>query len=217
MNAKHSSRTVSETLGSAHVFASALTELLEEKLIREVSHRRLSFSQLRALQLIAATDRNTVGDIAMFLGVSNAAASKAVDRLARGKWLRRMEAEGDRRSTHLSLTDAARRVLAEYDAARERELQNLFREMSPAEVEQASRMLHRLSTRIVTHVAESGNDCSRCGIYFRDCCLLRGSSDRRCFHKRQTSRKRSIEIPVPALKDRRQNHSPVTESAATGR
>ena len=214
MNGKQSSRTVREFLGSAHVFASALNGLLEDKLVREVSHRRLSFSQLKALQLIAATDRNTVGDVAAFLGVSNAAASKAVDRMARGKWLRRTEAEDDRRTTHLSLTEAGRRVLEQYDSARLNEVQNLYREFSPAELQRASRVLQQLSSRLLKQPKLHNQDCSECGIFLRDCCLLRRPSDRGCTHTRQTSSNRRLS---GALKDRRHNHSPEPELAGAGR
>jgi DNA-binding MarR family transcriptional regulator len=157
------------------VFASALTELLEEKLVHEVSRGRLSFAQVRALQLVALTRHNTVSDVAAFLEVSNAAASKAVDRLVRGKWLRRVESKLDRRSSELSVTEVTRRLLAEYDSARERALEDLFHSMSSAEFKQATRMLDRLSSRMLRNSPKATNGCHECGIYLRERCGLRES------------------------------------------
>ncbi len=177
MNTKHKNQPARELAASAHLFAASLTDLLEDKLVREVSRRHLSFAQIQALQLLHATQRNTVSEIAAFLGVSNAAASKAVDRLARGKWLRRAEA-ADRRSTLLSLTEAGRRVLADYDAARLRVLQDLFRELSAHDVQQASRILQTLSYRMCERTPLAADGCSGCEVFFSERCLLRASSDR---------------------------------------
>ena len=61
------------------------------------------------------TDARTINDVALFLGVSDAAASKVVDRLVRRKLLPRTEGHPDRREIHLSLTESSRCLLAAYD------------------------------------------------------------------------------------------------------
>lgn len=215
MSTKHKPHPARELLASAHLFASSLTDLLEGKLVREVSRRRLSFAQMQTLQLLNATERNTVSEIAIFLGVSNAAASKTVDRLARGKWLRRAEVGNDRRSTPLSLTEAGRRVLAAYEAARLMELQKLFRESPLDEVQQVSRILETLSKRMCERTPSNDDGCSGCEVFFSERCLLRASSDRRCTHKRSRS---LDETPrqTAVIKEPRQIHNPALRAAGPG-
>jgi DNA-binding MarR family transcriptional regulator len=65
-------------------------------------------------------------DVAAFLQISKAAASKTVDKLVRRELLRRSQSETDRRSIKLSLTESSRHLLALYDAERERKLAAIF-------------------------------------------------------------------------------------------
>ena len=82
---------IGEVLGSVQVFSSAIRDLLEEGLLLETARERLTFSGLKLLKLIAFTDSNTIGEVAAFLGVSDTAASKVADKLARRRLLRHSE------------------------------------------------------------------------------------------------------------------------------
>jgi len=68
-------------LGSAHVFATAVRDIMEEKLLQNVAGKQASLPQLQLLTLVARTDRHTIGDVAAFLGVSKAAAGQTVEKL----------------------------------------------------------------------------------------------------------------------------------------
>ncbi len=117
---------VNELLGSAHLFVSAVSGVMEQKLLSEIAGKQLTLSQLKVLKLLDLTEAHNVGDVAAFLGVSNAAASKAVDRLVRRKYLRRTEGRADRRSSDLSLAAAGRSVLKRYETAKDRKLAEMF-------------------------------------------------------------------------------------------
>ncbi len=177
-------RAIDEFLGSAHVFASAVDNVIEAGLLREVAGDQVTVSQLKLLKLVAITDAQTIGDVALFLGVSNAAASKAVDKLVRRKLLRRAEGETDRRVIHLSLTAASRRVLAAYDLAKQQKLEHIFQKFSEDDLRRTSEVLDRLSAGIVEHT-ERDETCLQCGIYFRERCLVRQIVKRNCFYKRR--------------------------------
>ncbi len=176
-------RAIDDFLGSAHVFASAVDEVVEARLLREVAGDQVTVSQLKLLKLVAMTDAQTIGDVALFLGVSNAAASKAVDKLVRRKLLRRAEGEKDRRVIHLSLTPASRRVLGAYEQAKEQVLAGIFQKFSEQDLRRTADLLDRLSADIVQN---NGQDemCLQCGIYFRERCLVRQIVQRNCFYKR---------------------------------
>src|SRR5208283_4899830 len=80
-----------EFLSSARVFAWSVREVIEKTVLREVAGKNLTFSQLKLLYLVAHTDTLNISDAAAYLGVSPAAASKAVDKLVRRRLLRRAE------------------------------------------------------------------------------------------------------------------------------
>lgn len=177
-------RAIDDLLGSAHVFASAVSDVIEARLLREVAGDHVTVSQLKLLKLVAIKDSHSISDVALFLGVSNAAASKAVDKLARRKLLRRDEAEQDRRVIHLSLTPIGQKILKAYDEAKERRLATLFQDISGEEMRRTADLLDRLSAGIVDHHAQPGEMCMQCGLYFRERCLLRQVMRRTCFYKR---------------------------------
>ena len=72
-----------EFLSSARVFAWSVREVIEGTVLREVAGKNFTFSPLKLLYLVAHTDALNISDAATFLGVSPAAASKAVDKLVR--------------------------------------------------------------------------------------------------------------------------------------
>ncbi len=177
-------------LGSAHVFASAVEDFIEKRLLEEVSGQQLTLSQFRLLKLVAVADAHTISDVGLFLGVSNAAASKAVDKLVRRKLLRRKEGQPDRREIRLSLTESSKRLLAAYEQRKKRKLSEVFRSFTGDELQRTTNLLDRLSAGLVDHHSKD-EVCLQCGIYFRNQCLVRRLLRRDCFylrHRIQTRR-----------------------------
>jgi len=195
MSSARTAELINDFLGSTQVFASSVNAVIEKRLLREVGPRQLTSSQFKLLKLVALTDAQTIGDVAAFLGVSNAAASKAVDKLVRQGLLLRNEAQRDRRAVHLSLTASSRRVLAAYDAAKDRKLTSVFRHFSPQDLRRTADLLDRLSAGIVDHTAQAEELCLQCGIYYRKKCLVRQLVRRRCFYHRHQSRKDAPAAP----------------------
>ena len=117
---------VLDFLGSVHGLATAVGDVIEKSLLQSVAGKKLSFAQFTILKLVALKDSQTIRDVATFLRVSNAAASKTVDKLVRLGLLRRVEGEVDRRAVRLLLTSASRRLLAAYDAAPKPKLGSVF-------------------------------------------------------------------------------------------
>jgi DNA-binding MarR family transcriptional regulator len=170
---------IDDFLGSVHVFSSAVNHLLEGQ-IRSLTGPPLRFSQLKLLHLIALTDGHSIGEVAAFLGVSTAAASKAVDHLVRDHLVQRVEAAGDRRAVELSLTDAGRQLLTAYDRATHQLLHVIFDRIPPERLRESARLLDGLSVGIVDNDDRSDEVCFRCGMHFRQTCLLRKAPGRRC-------------------------------------
>ena len=189
MSSARSAELINHFPGSTQAFASSVNDVIEERLLREVGPPQLTFSQFKLLKLVALTDAQTIGDVAAFLRVSNAAASKAVDKLVRQGLLVREEAQSDRRAIQLSLTASSRKVLAAYNAAKDRKLASVFRQFSAQDLQRTADLLDRLTAGIVDHTAREEEICLQCGIYYRKKCLVRQLVRRNCIYHRQRSRK----------------------------
>jgi MarR family transcriptional regulator for hemolysin len=187
---------LNDFLASTQIFSTAMTELMDEQ-IRAVLGKQFTLSQLKLLKMVARTNTGTISEVAAFMGVSNAAASKAVDRLVRRGLIQRKEKEEDRRAISLSLSESGHHVLEMYDEAQYKTLDGLFRRFTPQDLVAAGELLDRLSTDLVDAGARPDELCFRCGIYFRDKCLLRNVNKRVCYyhlHKSKTKNKQSAEI-----------------------
>jgi DNA-binding MarR family transcriptional regulator len=167
-------------LGSAQIFTSAVDDLMTQQL-RAITGDEVTYSQLKLLKMVSLTDGYSVSNVAQFLGVSTAAASRAVDRLVRRGLVNRVEAEEDRRAVALSLTDKGTELLARYDAAAGEALNQVFGDLATEQLRGMSDLLDRLSVSIVQREEAGAQVCFRCGIHFRDRCLLRRQASRTCF------------------------------------
>jgi DNA-binding MarR family transcriptional regulator len=201
---------INDLLASASVFSTASTEVLAAEL-EEVAGGRLTFTQLKLLRLVDRQGHLTIGDVAAFLGISNAAASKAVDRLVRSDLLGRAESPGDRRATEVSVTPAGRLLLGEFESRSSAVLLKLLAGVSLPQLRDISGGLDRLSMTLAAESGAGASLCFRCGLYFRDECLLRTSTDNRCY-LHLGSRRRGGETPPGARRARRSDRA----SAMTG-
>jgi DNA-binding MarR family transcriptional regulator len=172
---------LNDFVASTLIFSTAMNELLNRQ-VKTAFADKYTLAQLRLLKMVAKTVNGTVSDVAAFLGVSNAAASKAVDRMVRRNLIQRNESRRDRRAIQLSLTDEGHAVMAQYEAVFHRTLDGLFESFTPQEFRDASGLLDRLSADLVNAGARSKDLCFRCGIYFRDKCVLRDISKRVCYY-----------------------------------
>jgi DNA-binding MarR family transcriptional regulator len=182
---------INELLGSANVFVSALSGVMEQKLLTEIAGKRLTLSQLKILKLVDLGGGRNIGDVAAFLGVSNAAASKTVDRLVHRKYLRRAEGRTDRRSTELSLAAPGQKLLHRYETLKRRKLAQVFDGLDPSDVRRTTDYLEQLTKGIVTHSGNPEEICLQCGIYLQKRCLVREVSRTDCCYQQRTKKRQT--------------------------
>jgi DNA-binding MarR family transcriptional regulator len=199
---------IHDFLGSSHAFALAINDVIEDGLWTDASGQQLSVTQMRLLKLVSRPgSSHTITDVGTFLGVSNAAASKAVDKLVRLMLVKRREGESDRRAIHLSLTGPGRRLLESYDAAVTKKLAEVFGQIRPEEVQQAVQFLDNLSSAIIGEQRRTPErSCVLCGIYFREKCPLRQRLGRRCLYTRAHAGERQ-EATEPEAAPEQKKHS----------
>ncbi|UCH84601.1 MAG: MarR family transcriptional regulator [Candidatus Latescibacterota bacterium] len=191
-------KVINDFLASTHIFYSAINELMEEQLREDVGNE-LTVPQYRLLKLVDATMIESISDVATVSRVTNAAASKAVDRLVRRGLMTRTESTDDRRVSLLSLTAEGQELLKRYEAVQGQVLESLFRQFMPEDFVRTARLLDRLSADIVDMESGPQEMCFRCGIYFRDKCLVRDVVQRECsYHLHKKDRGDKSEDPGAA-------------------
>jgi DNA-binding MarR family transcriptional regulator len=171
---------INDFLASMHIFSSAIDDLMLAQLDDELGGE-LTIPQLKLLKLIARTETESISEIATFLGVSNAAASKAVDRLVRRGLVERVESIDDRRATRLSLSVKGTFLLKRYEDVQNKVLEGLFRQFMAEDFVETAELLDQLSADLVKEGSGPRELCFRCGIYFRERCLLRNQHERTCY------------------------------------
>jgi DNA-binding MarR family transcriptional regulator len=186
---------INDFLGSVKILSTTIDEWMVEEL-KEVTNDRVTASQLKVLKLVARTNARRIGDVADFLAVSNAAASKAVDRLVRRGLLRRAEAASDRRAVELSLTSEGRTLLAQYEVVTNQVLKEVFGSLPQDQLHETAAFLDQLSTKMVKEGRTREGICLRCGIHFRDRCLLRQTVGKNCYFHLHGDRNKKNESPA---------------------
>lgn len=112
--------------------------------IRMWSEAELTTGQLRLMFLLRDAPGATLSDLASHLSVSAPTASGLVDRLARGGFVRREEADHDRRYTRHFLTERATDVVANLEREGRALLNEIFGQLTDQELTTLIRALGRL-------------------------------------------------------------------------
>lgn len=157
-------------LRSSHIFASAVREILEVRLLHEVSSLPLTTAQFNLLKMMSLNGRHQVGKIADFLGVSAPAASKTIDKLERLGLAVRTPSKGDRRATFLSVSGKGRRLVQKYEKLKAERLSSVLEDFKGEEIEQMARLLERFSVSLLAVGEPQDEYCLRCAAYLAADC-----------------------------------------------
>lgn len=160
MNDVRTVELVQEVMGASHLFYSTMNSVLERALT-EAGEWQLSISQVKLLLLISRPgQRFKVMDVADLLGVTNAAASRSIDRLVQRGLVDRTVTPEDRRAVDLTLTPMAEALLARFTEARNREVVRLLGEFPAAEMEHAATILERMAAMATEPASEPADSVS---------------------------------------------------------
>jgi DNA-binding MarR family transcriptional regulator len=159
-----------QLLRYSHIFASAMRDLLELKVLREATDAPLTLPQFHLLKLISLNGTHQVGEVAQFLGVSAPAATKNIDKLEGLGLVTRRSSTRDRRATLLASSAKGRRLVRRYDALKEERLEPVLEGFSKNELAQLTRLLERFSLRLIGQEDSGEGLCLRCSAYYQDVC-----------------------------------------------
>lgn len=159
-------------LRQSHIFASAFREVLEVKVLDEVSPLPLSVGQFHLLKLMTLNGRHQVGEIADFLGVSAPAAVKNIDKLERLGLVVRSSSEGDRRATFLAVSPKGRRLVRRFEERKAERLSPVLESFKPQELETLTDFLERFALSLLSIKQMAHGSCLRCAAYLDAGCAV---------------------------------------------
>jgi DNA-binding MarR family transcriptional regulator len=180
MEAEQKLALIGHVMGTANVFASAVSQLLD-RTSAEASGGTLAMQQVKLMLLIARPEqRFKVMDIADFLGVTNAAASRAIDRLVQRGLVDRALSQEDRRAVDLALTADGHALLERFGEIRDAHLSGLLGDYPEDRLRALTTLLDELTPRLLDIDPESDQRCARCGVDVRANCVLRDVMGQHC-------------------------------------
>jgi DNA-binding MarR family transcriptional regulator len=154
----------------SHIFASAVHEILESKMIREACEVPLTVSQFHILKVMALNGQHQVGELADFLGVSPPAATKNIDKLEGLGLVTRSPSPGDRRATILTVSPEGREIVKRYEAIKASRLEPVLKSFASEEIQQFSSYLQRFSVSLLKNEESLRGYCLRCNAYVESNC-----------------------------------------------
>ena len=181
-----------ELLRYSHIFASAVRDLLELKVLREVTNDPLTLPQFHLLKLISLNGSHQVGEVAQFLGVSPPAATKNIDKLEGLGLVARTRSTGDRRAKVLSSSRKGRQLVKRYEAVKEARLEPVLDGFSEQELGQLTRLLERFALLLINQQDSGEGLCLRCSAYYDEACPVNHLRDG-CPYQRMRDDKREGE------------------------
>ncbi len=179
-------------VGSTRVFSRAVSSVVEDGVLHDSGDQRLTPTQVTVLKLINHSGSRTLSELATLLDVSNAAASKSVDRLVRRRLLGRREAKTDRRLTELTLTRFGRDVLTRYERLKADKLARTFEPFSSDELRGAVRVLQKLSAALLNSSDRAEEICLQCYMHGDTCSVRQTKMPERCRSLRRLVRPQEL-------------------------
>lgn len=133
-------------------------------------HSTLSVVQFMALRFIGLHERPNLGSVAEALAISNAAATKLVDRLVKKGLAARVEDEIDRRERRLSLTERGLALFSSSTEEGERRMAEILGRLSERDRVHLRLALHAFLAAAFDEPTQVQKVCLRCGReHERDC------------------------------------------------
>ncbi|MCZ2156525.1 MAG: MarR family transcriptional regulator [Bryobacterales bacterium] len=179
--------SVRHLLGTVRMLSGAVAETVERQLQRDLAGHRLSAPQWKLLTILATSDVGNVSDVAAYQGVSTAAASKAVQRLARMKLVTRMEDPRDRRHVRLALSEEGARLATTYLQRLDRLLAELPIPAGSEKLEAIGQLLDQITVAVLRTSADPSAICIQCASNGRAQCLIREAFQQDCHLKHRES------------------------------
>jgi len=156
----------------SHTLGSLLREILEDRFLADTCSLHLSRVQFCFLKLVTLLSDPAVGEVGRRLGVSAAAASKAVDRLEALGLIARRPCPGDRRVTWVRPTPAGRRLVADFERLKSSHVAPVMVSLGDDRCRELCDLLEEVCVGLMAGHQRHRGACLRCSGYFDPGCSI---------------------------------------------
>ena len=139
--------------------------VLQEEVLGDLPDVDLAPARMSLLRVLGQQKRQSINDVARFLGQTKAAASQNVDSLAGSGFVRRQADESDRRLVWVTLTPAGRRLLEKLEARQRAALGKALDGLPAKDRAVLSRGLRRLAFALLELSRAEPATCLQCCAY----------------------------------------------------
>ena len=170
-----------ELLQDLMLLVRAAQLVLQEETLEGISDADVSPTKMNVLRLLRRQRRQSVNDLARFLGQTKAAASQNVDSLVNSGLVRRDQDKADRRCVWVSLTPRGSRILEKAEAMQLDLLRKTVSGLPKASVAKLSRGMRALAVALLGHSPKETASCLQCCAYNSVGCVCE-HDDWRCVY-----------------------------------
>lgn len=164
----------SELLQNLMLLARVTQIVLQDEVLKDVPDGELSQVRLSILRLLRRRERQSVNDLARFLGLTKAAASQNVERLVRVGLVERREDPNDRRGVWVTLTARGQRILEEVEKEQRRVLEKAMHGFEAGSLRHLSAAMRSLALSLLNQNGEEITGCLQCCAYDSPGCVCDG-------------------------------------------
>jgi DNA-binding MarR family transcriptional regulator len=164
--------TIDSSLVQNLVLVSRATQLvLEEEVLKALNEPNITAAKANILRLLGRQRRQTVKDLAVFLGQTKAAASQNVESLVRAKLVSRVGDKVDRRCVWVSLTSRGRRFLQRAESQQLEVLRQVKAHYSEKALIKLVERMRSLAFTLLAHSNTKTESCLGCCAFNSAGCL----------------------------------------------
>ncbi len=157
--------TEQDCLQDLMLLSRAAQVVLQEEVLGDLPGVDLAPARMSLLRVLGQQKRQSINDVARFLGQTKAAASQNVDSLAGSGLVRRQADDRDRRLVWVTLTPAGRRLLAKLEARQRAALGRALEGLPAKDRVFLSRGLRRLAFALLDLSRAEPATCLQCCAY----------------------------------------------------
>lgn len=155
---------IDQILGeNLRILTQAMADICQRSTLDEASGGQLTTKQFAILRILARREHLTASEFARIMGISPAAVTKNIDRLAALGLISRSENPQDRRSTVLTLEAPGQEMLDRHDEISGHKIASILIDFSPTEKTQLLDFIQRIVQHTLSDEQDADIICYQCG------------------------------------------------------
>ena len=170
------------------VLTRAAQLVLQEEVLESLRESVIGPTKMSLMRLLKRTRRQSVNDLARFLGQTKAAASQNIDSLVKADMVKREQDNVDRRCVWISLTPRGSRVLKKAETRQQQALERAITGLSRPMLQKTSKAMRALANSILASSESKADSCLQCCAYNTAGCMY-DREDWSCQYRKRTQKK----------------------------